>query len=161
MHRRSARNRGARARANGTLGRGVVFFFSSRRRHTRCSRDWSSDVCSSDLEQFLLNFIFWFGPDTNAFPKFLSPYRLRREGRMASTVFVSGSALINGLAASAFLLPFTGALGPSVSAAPQRQHLGHEQFRWRWAPVLLQRASPAQERGRRYSRRPRKQTQCP
>src|SRR2546422_5019043 len=31
--------------------RGFIFFFffSSRRRHTRCSRDWSSDVCSSDL----------------------------------------------------------------------------------------------------------------
>src|SRR5690606_39877768 len=29
------------------------FFFSSRRRHTRFSRDWSSDVCSSDL---------WFSP---------------------------------------------------------------------------------------------------
>src|SRR5216684_5088385 len=28
------------------------FFFSSRRRHTRCSRDWSSDVCSSDLVSF-------------------------------------------------------------------------------------------------------------
>src|SRR2546429_2920399 len=27
------------------------FFFSSRRRHTRCSRDWSSDVCSSDLSE--------------------------------------------------------------------------------------------------------------
>src|SRR3989442_9390350 len=26
------------------------FFFSSRRRHTRCGRDWSSDVCSSDLK---------------------------------------------------------------------------------------------------------------
>src|SRR5699024_11604690 len=26
-------------------------FFSSRRRHTRSKRDWSSDVCSSDLEQ--------------------------------------------------------------------------------------------------------------
>src|SRR5687768_7913152 len=26
----------------------ILFFFSSRRRHTRCSRDWSSDVCSSD-----------------------------------------------------------------------------------------------------------------
>src|SRR2546429_1148008 len=26
-----------------------VLFFSSRRRHTSCSRDWSSDVCSSDL----------------------------------------------------------------------------------------------------------------
>src|SRR5207245_8597979 len=28
------------------------FFFSSRRRHTRCYRDWSSDVCSSDLWNF-------------------------------------------------------------------------------------------------------------
>src|SRR5690606_39619298 len=27
------------------------FFFSSRRRHTRFSRDWSSDVCSSDLTE--------------------------------------------------------------------------------------------------------------
>src|SRR6266542_369118 len=29
----------------------VSFFFSSRRRHTRCYRDWSSDVCSSDLRR--------------------------------------------------------------------------------------------------------------
>src|SRR5258705_5065517 len=28
------------------------FFFSSRRRHTRCLSDWSSDVCSSDLMSF-------------------------------------------------------------------------------------------------------------
>src|SRR5215208_42363 len=28
-----------------------LFFFSSRRRHTRWPRDWSSDVCSSDLER--------------------------------------------------------------------------------------------------------------
>src|SRR5690625_7616858 len=27
-----------------------MYFFSSRRRHTRWPRDWSSDVCSSDLE---------------------------------------------------------------------------------------------------------------
>src|SRR5262245_66254649 len=27
----------------------ICFFFSSRRRHTRCLSDWSSDVCSSDL----------------------------------------------------------------------------------------------------------------
>src|SRR2546429_6048989 len=33
----------------------IVFFFSSRRRHTRCSRDWSSDVCSSDLLRFLVS----------------------------------------------------------------------------------------------------------
>src|SRR3989449_4156066 len=31
------------------FGMFFFFFFSSRRRHTRCSRDWSSDVCSSDL----------------------------------------------------------------------------------------------------------------
>src|SRR3712207_8502700 len=31
-----------------------VFFFSSRRRHTRYWRDWSSDVCSSDLALLLL-----------------------------------------------------------------------------------------------------------
>src|SRR3989454_867237 len=30
--------------------RRLVFFFSSRRRHTRLQGDWSSDVCSSDLE---------------------------------------------------------------------------------------------------------------
>src|SRR5207253_3492807 len=28
-----------------------LFFFSSRRRHTRWPRDWSSDVCSSDLSE--------------------------------------------------------------------------------------------------------------
>src|SRR5436309_6069002 len=33
----------------GSLSVLLIFFFSSRRRHTRFSRDWSSDVCSSDL----------------------------------------------------------------------------------------------------------------
>src|SRR3712207_7122529 len=45
-------------------GRGVItliaidgiFFFSSRRRHTRYWRDWSSDVCSSDLEFVTTNY---------------------------------------------------------------------------------------------------------
>src|SRR5690554_573584 len=32
------------------------FFFSSRRRHTRCGRDWSSDVCSSDLHGLQVGF---------------------------------------------------------------------------------------------------------
>src|SRR3712207_6952862 len=32
-----------------TIIRSLCFFFSSRRRHTRYWRDWSSDVCSSDL----------------------------------------------------------------------------------------------------------------
>src|SRR6266513_3758050 len=33
--------------------RSIYFFFSSRRRHTRSKRDWSSDVCSSDLVQLV------------------------------------------------------------------------------------------------------------
>src|SRR5256884_1316100 len=37
--------------APSTRSASLIFFFSSRRRHTRCSRDWSSDVCSSDLVQ--------------------------------------------------------------------------------------------------------------
>src|SRR5256885_12927734 len=39
----------AAARQYGNRGL-VVFFFSSRRRHTRLQGDWSSDVCSSDLQ---------------------------------------------------------------------------------------------------------------
>src|SRR5437868_7211250 len=46
-----------------------MFFFSSRRRHTRSKRDWSSDVCSSDLidhveehtVQMVLDSGFWAG----------------------------------------------------------------------------------------------------
>src|SRR6266403_4664893 len=41
----------------------VFFFFSSRRRHTRSLRDWSSDVCSSDLPPAIgeVNFHQWLG----------------------------------------------------------------------------------------------------
>src|SRR5437868_10550650 len=35
-----------------TMCYNTSFFFSSRRRHTRSKRDWSSDVCSSDLNRF-------------------------------------------------------------------------------------------------------------
>src|SRR5690606_40055121 len=38
----------------------VLFFFSSRRRHTRFSRDWSSDVCSSDLATLLVAIAGYF-----------------------------------------------------------------------------------------------------
>src|SRR5207244_10644690 len=34
-----------------TMQKHAPFFFSSRRRHTRYWRDWSSDVCSSDLKK--------------------------------------------------------------------------------------------------------------
>src|SRR5699024_12144684 len=41
-----------------------LFFFSSRRRHTRSKRDWSSDVCSSDLGvggSLIINNQIWHG----------------------------------------------------------------------------------------------------
>src|SRR2546422_8463036 len=58
------------------------FFFSSRRRHTRCSRDWSSDVCSSDLEIGPASFAPTNAPMSSpaamiaAYPKFTCPRRL-------------------------------------------------------------------------------------
>src|SRR5206468_7738412 len=42
------------------------FFFSSRRRHTRSDRDWSSDVCSSDL-------LVHFQAQLQAMPEFNLP----------------------------------------------------------------------------------------
>src|SRR5438067_3540034 len=50
------------------MRRQTCFFFSSRRRHTSSKRDWSSDVCSSDLRGYLTC------PDCNG-------ARLRREAR--------------------------------------------------------------------------------
>src|SRR2546422_826156 len=48
----SSKNIGRRCSSEFTRrSRRFLFFFSSRRRHTRCSRDWSSDVCSSDLRR--------------------------------------------------------------------------------------------------------------
>src|SRR5690606_40046051 len=47
-------------------------FVSSRRRHTRFSRDWSSDVCSSDLHLF---------PDEIVVPAGFALYRMRFPGR--------------------------------------------------------------------------------
>src|SRR2546422_7322985 len=45
------------------------FFFSSRRRHTRCSRDWSSDVCSSDLLRSVSPSCRRLGSTRGSFPK--------------------------------------------------------------------------------------------
>src|SRR2546430_4705365 len=46
----------------------LVFFFSSRRRHTRFDCDWSSDVCSSDLSEQHPQLLrgLWFGGPVGA-----------------------------------------------------------------------------------------------
>src|SRR5207247_7345160 len=77
----------------------LVFFFSSRRRHTRSTRDWSSDVCSSDLprglrwlpnvgrDDFRSSLLDEYlargegGPAAQEVPHFEEPARLRSEER--------------------------------------------------------------------------------
>src|SRR5215213_5632326 len=54
----------------------IFFFFSSRRRHTRLVSDWSSDVCSSDLEPFAAMEPAAIAPLT-ALPVTLSPPHVR------------------------------------------------------------------------------------
>ena len=50
----------------------LIFFFSSRRRHTSLRRDWSSDVCSSDLGES--------GTGKELFARALHDYGKRRDG---------------------------------------------------------------------------------
>src|SRR5207245_8709517 len=50
----------------------LFFFFPSRRRHTRCYRDWSSDVCSSDLLVLILDDLQWSDADSLAMLRELS-----------------------------------------------------------------------------------------
>src|SRR5690554_1203581 len=61
-----------------------MFFFSSRRRHTRCGRDWSSDVCSSDLESSFLDQLISelskMNKQTSLFFSKLSKEKFLREG---------------------------------------------------------------------------------
>src|SRR5437868_11631049 len=53
------------------------FFFSSRRRHTRSKRDWSSDVCSSDLDAEVAGVVDGgLGPQRLAFLVVLLDFRV-------------------------------------------------------------------------------------
>src|SRR5699024_12180795 len=58
------------------------FFFSSRRRHTRSKRDWSSDMCSSDLLIFALPVTIIAYLVMASFSKVLRMERAEREGRI-------------------------------------------------------------------------------
>src|SRR3712207_506738 len=69
----------------------VFFFFSSRRRHTRYWRDWSSDVCSSDLYRYACrNYragdeIYGFGFSRGAFTMRLVIALIASQGLVQST----------------------------------------------------------------------------
>src|SRR3712207_3624975 len=58
------------------MSRLFFFFFSSRRRHTRYWRDWSSDVCSSDLAEIGPRGVRVVGIWTAGLPETLSPESL-------------------------------------------------------------------------------------
>src|SRR5256884_5598598 len=77
------------------------FFFSSRRRHTRCSRDWSSDVCSSDLILGLFSFcgceVVESTAGEAANPKEAVPKALRSTVATLILFYVAGLALVVGI----------------------------------------------------------------
>src|SRR5216683_4310250 len=56
----------------------IFFFFSSRRRHTRSDRDWSSDVCSSDLSLRWSGILHEWSAPTSRFVMGVLPYGAAR-----------------------------------------------------------------------------------
>src|SRR5437868_15206559 len=62
------------------------FFFSSRRRHTRSKRDWSSDVCSSDLKGYVARNTLEVRVDDVA-----------RVGELLEAVVTQGATSVSGL----------------------------------------------------------------
>src|SRR5699024_11438950 len=65
------------------------FFFSSRRRHTRSKRDWSSDVCSSDLKDKLLSLrlpVLIIIAKSSRFVKLSAPYIFSRSRGLSEAI---------------------------------------------------------------------------
>src|SRR5690349_23858093 len=93
------------------------FFFSSRRRHTRSLRDWSSDVCSSDLQSFL------HAPNAN------THLRRARAGIKATPMIGNGQVYF----LSRPLQPYVCSIG---SARSEERRVGKE-CRSRWSPDHL------------------------
>src|SRR5690554_310670 len=75
------------------LTNSIKFFFSSRIRHTRCGRDWSSDVCSSDLTSFIIAVLI-IGVITGiaeelAFRRFLFHHILKNNKKVMPSILIS------------------------------------------------------------------------
>src|SRR5690606_39986399 len=93
-------------------------FFSSRRRHTRFSRDWSSDVCSSDLADWAhllgnLVFLLIFGlPAERA----MGPWRFL-------VLFLVGGAVANLAAVVVIDDPHRAVIGAKIGRASWRERV--------------------------------------
>src|SRR5258706_5650686 len=94
-----------------------VFFFSSRRRHTRLVSDWSSDVCSSDL------------PASRAAP----PPRGARRDPGNRTVVPAGGGAARDAGNPAEALEGARLAGPRVYPRSEERRVGKE-GRSRWSP---------------------------
>src|SRR5205814_3931348 len=90
-----------------------LFFFSSRRRHTRCLSDWSSDVCSSDLAS----------PPADALAHWIY------EGTLATHVAKSATLVANGTAPAELA---TGAAATKLARRSEERRVGKE-CRSRWS----------------------------
>src|SRR5690554_7043720 len=97
------------------------FFFSSRRRHTRCGRDWSSDVCSSDLGFYNLGY---------------DPIRANRYANQRITSDTEGGSgyTIYTVPEGELLIGMNGMLNPNARSEERR--VGKE-CRSRWSPYHL------------------------
>src|SRR2546421_4969473 len=93
------------------------FFFSSRRRHTRSDRDWSSDVCSSDLDETRWD---------DQVLKEPVPYRTLRAARQARATLLAGFTTLRDLGTE-------GADWIKVYARSEERRVGKE-CRSRWSP---------------------------
>src|SRR5699024_11881102 len=77
----------------------VLFFFSSRRRHTRSKRDWSSDVCSSDLggniiiPMFVGAFLNTFFPKVLEIGGFTTPLAQGSGALVGAFLFIIGGTI--------------------------------------------------------------------
>src|SRR2546421_2317668 len=62
------------------------FFFSSRRRHTRSDRDWSSDVCSSDLSAIMMATDFLLNAHKPTDPSFGDIMQIKQNANRAAAL---------------------------------------------------------------------------
>src|SRR5207245_4234499 len=90
-----------------------VFFFSSRRRHTRCYRDWSSDVCSSDLTRAVA---VWHVAALAAFLGLVNAFDI--PARQAFIVeLVEKDDLVSAIALNSSAFNAARVIGPAVAGA--------------------------------------------
>src|SRR5437660_2260279 len=107
--------------AGPTSGSDAGFFFSSRRRHTRWPRDWSSDVCSSDLMSGIVDFARLGG----IIPKTVT--RQPRAGNPPPRTIETPSGMLNAI--DHFIghhLPYLRTLPTAIIARSEERRVGKE-----------------------------------